>query len=54
LPDSSRFDHLAATIGDPLLNKPMIELTDDEARSAFEVDPGGRPLSHDDQAHQIR
>jgi NAD(P)-dependent dehydrogenase (short-subunit alcohol dehydrogenase family) len=31
------FDHLAVTVGDPLLNKPIMELTDDEARSAFEV-----------------
>ena len=31
------FDHLALTVGDPLLNKPIMELTDDEARSAFEV-----------------
>ena len=31
------FDHLAVTVGDPLLNKPIIELTDEEARSAFEV-----------------
>src|ERR1700739_1588195 len=31
------FDHLAVTVGDPLLNRPIMELTDDEARSAFEV-----------------
>ena len=31
------FDHLAVTVGDPLLHKPIMELTDDEARSAFEV-----------------
>jgi NAD(P)-dependent dehydrogenase (short-subunit alcohol dehydrogenase family) len=31
------FDHLAVTVGDPLLNKPIMGLTDDEARSAFEV-----------------
>jgi NAD(P)-dependent dehydrogenase (short-subunit alcohol dehydrogenase family) len=31
------FDHLAVTVGDPLLNKQIMELTDDEARSAFEV-----------------
>jgi hypothetical protein len=30
-------DHLAVTVGDPLLNKPIMELTDEEARSAFEV-----------------
>ena len=28
------FDHLAVTVGDPLLNKQIMELTDDEARSA--------------------
>jgi len=32
-----RFDHLAVTVGDPLLSKPIIELTDEEARSTFEV-----------------
>ena len=31
------FDHLAVTVGDPLLNKQITELTDEEARSAFEV-----------------
>ncbi len=31
------FDHLAVTVGDPLLNKQIMELTDEEARSAFEV-----------------
>src|SRR5277367_2072739 len=31
------FDHLAVTVGDPLLNKQIMELTDDEARLAFEV-----------------
>ncbi len=31
------FDHLAVTVGDSLLNKPIMDLTDDEARSAFEV-----------------
>jgi NAD(P)-dependent dehydrogenase (short-subunit alcohol dehydrogenase family) len=31
------FDHLAMTVGDPLLNKPIMDLTDEEARSAFEV-----------------
>ena len=31
------FDHLALTVGDPLLNKQIMELTDEEARSAFEV-----------------
>ena len=31
------FDHLAVTVGDALLNKQIMELTDDEARSAFEV-----------------
>ena len=31
------FDHPAVTVGDPLLNKQIMELTDDEARSAFEV-----------------
>src|SRR5271170_3139978 len=31
------FDHLALTVGDPLLNKQIIELTDEEARSTFEV-----------------
>ena len=31
------FDHLAVTVGDPLLNRPIMDLTDDEARSAFEV-----------------
>lgn len=35
--DLGSFDHLAITVGDPLLNKPIMELTDDEARSAFEV-----------------
>jgi NAD(P)-dependent dehydrogenase (short-subunit alcohol dehydrogenase family) len=32
-----RFDHLAVTVGDPLLSKQIMELTDEEARSAFEV-----------------
>ena len=31
------FDHLAVTVGDPLLNKQILDLTDEEARSAFEV-----------------
>jgi NAD(P)-dependent dehydrogenase (short-subunit alcohol dehydrogenase family) len=31
------FDHLAVTVGDPLLSKQIMELTDEEARSAFEV-----------------
>src|SRR6267378_8013991 len=31
------FGHLAVTVGDPLLNKRIMELTDEEARSAFEV-----------------
>jgi NAD(P)-dependent dehydrogenase (short-subunit alcohol dehydrogenase family) len=31
------FDHLAVTVGDPLLNKQIMELTDEEARSALEV-----------------
>jgi len=31
------FDHLAVTVGDPLLNRQIMELTDDEARLAFEV-----------------
>jgi NAD(P)-dependent dehydrogenase (short-subunit alcohol dehydrogenase family) len=31
------FDHLAVTVGDALLNKQIMELTDEEARSAFEV-----------------
>ncbi|HEX3412659.1 MAG TPA: SDR family oxidoreductase [Stellaceae bacterium] len=31
------FDHLAITVGDPLLSKQIMELTDEEARSAFEV-----------------
>ncbi len=31
------FDHLPVTVGDPLLNKQIMELTDEEARSAFEV-----------------
>jgi NAD(P)-dependent dehydrogenase (short-subunit alcohol dehydrogenase family) len=30
-------DHLAVTVGDPLLNKQIMELTDEEARAAFEV-----------------
>ena len=33
----SEFDHLAVTVGDTLLSKPLMELTDKEARSAFEV-----------------
>ncbi len=31
------FDHLAVTVGDALLSKQIMELTDEEARSAFEV-----------------
>lgn len=31
------FDHLTITVGDPLLSKQIMELTDEEARSAFEV-----------------
>ena len=31
------FDHLAVTVGDLLLSKQIMELTDEEARSAFEV-----------------
>jgi NAD(P)-dependent dehydrogenase (short-subunit alcohol dehydrogenase family) len=31
------FDHLAVTVGDPLLNQQIMDLTDEEARSAFEV-----------------
>src|ERR1700682_5790059 len=36
------FDHLAVTVGDPLLNKQIMELTDEEACSAFEVRFWGR------------
>jgi hypothetical protein len=36
------FDHLAMTVDDPLLNKQILELTDEEARSAFEVRPWGQ------------
>lgn len=35
--DLGSFDHLAVTVGDSLLNKQIMELTDEEARSAFEV-----------------
>jgi NAD(P)-dependent dehydrogenase (short-subunit alcohol dehydrogenase family) len=31
------FDHLSVTVGDPLLSKQIMELTEEEARSAFEV-----------------
>ena len=31
------FDHLAVTVGDTPIGKPVMELTDDEARHAFEV-----------------
>jgi NAD(P)-dependent dehydrogenase (short-subunit alcohol dehydrogenase family) len=31
------FDHLAVTVGDAMLGKPILELTDEEARAAFEV-----------------
>ena len=31
------FDHLAVTVGDPLLSKQIMELTEEEARAAFEV-----------------
>ena len=31
------FDHLAVTVGDAMVGKPILELTDAEARAAFEV-----------------
>jgi NAD(P)-dependent dehydrogenase (short-subunit alcohol dehydrogenase family) len=31
------FDHLAVTVGDAMVGKPILELTDVEARAAFEV-----------------
>lgn len=31
------FDHLAVTVGDAVIGKPMLELTEAEARAAFEV-----------------
>jgi NAD(P)-dependent dehydrogenase (short-subunit alcohol dehydrogenase family) len=31
------FDHLAVTVGDTMVGKPVLELTDEEARGAFEV-----------------
>jgi NAD(P)-dependent dehydrogenase (short-subunit alcohol dehydrogenase family) len=31
------FDHLAVTVGDAMVRKPVLELTDVEARAAFEV-----------------
>jgi len=31
------FDHLAVTVGDPLVSKPLMEMTEAEARAAFEV-----------------